>query len=90
MLVHISLITLAMCLFLCTCRVGITSIPEKISTPVLIIGLSNCPRISGTVLETELVSCCPGSIQNCNGNYTGSMLIDQVKSDCDRMSASGS
>jgi len=27
--------------------------------------LANHPGFSGTVLETDLVSCCPGSIENC-------------------------
>jgi len=32
--------------------------------------LANHPGISGTVPETDLASRCPGSVQNCPGNYS--------------------
>ena len=32
--------------------------------------LANRPGISGTVPETDLLSCCPGNNQNCPRNYT--------------------
>jgi len=32
--------------------------------------LANCSGISGTVLETDLASCCPGSVQYCPRNYS--------------------
>jgi len=28
------------------------------------------PTVLGTVPKTDLMSCCPGSIQNCPGNYS--------------------
>jgi len=47
--------------------------------------LVNCPEISGTVPETNFVSCCPGSIQNCPANYSRGKHI--FYSDRDRMLA---
>ena len=40
--------------------------PYKFTTLIL----ANHPGISGTVLETDLASCCPRSVQNCPINYS--------------------
>ena len=37
--------------------------------------LANHPGISRTVLETDLTTCCPGSVQNCPRNYSHGKCI---------------
>ena len=41
--------------------------------------LANRPGISGTVPETDLLSCCPGNNQNCPGNYTRGLGVYYVQ-----------
>ena len=43
--------------------------------------LANCPGISGTVPETDPVSYCPGSIQNCH--TVACSCVINYKSDCE-------
>ena len=44
--------------------------------------LANRPGISGTVPETDLLSCCPGNNQNCPGNYTHGLGVYYVQASC--------
>ena len=37
------------------------------------------PGISGTVPETDLLSCCPGNNRNCPGNYTRGLGVYYVQ-----------
>ena len=47
--------------------------------PVVTCILANRPGISGTVPETDLLSCCPGNNRNCPGNYTRGLGVYYVQ-----------
>ena len=44
--------------------------------------LANRPGISGTVPETDLLSCCPRNNQNCPRNYTRGLGVYYVQASC--------